>query len=178
MKQKMGIKQWYDSLKSFLQHSFIRNVFFASIIGVVFFVACYQHVAAETYDIEKYTFAPETIRSPVTVENIKETDRRIREVVQSVEEHYDISQEIADERLGYIQELFEAMEQIESGNLEEEQGQLTTLEEKINYLNSMIHEDLVISIDNSSLRVLFEASQADRILAKELLTTALNDLYH
>lgn len=178
MKHKLNMKQWYDSLKSILKHSFIRNVFFALIIGIVFFVACYPHVAAETYDIEKYTIAPETIRSPVTVENIKETDRRIREVVQSVEEHYDVSQEIAEERIGYIQELFEAIEQIESGNLEEEDKQLTTLEEKINYLNSMIHEDLVISIDNSSLRVLFEASQEERILAKELLTTALNDLYY
>src|SRR5690625_6863822 len=101
----MKLKSWYKRLhkswEKVLQHTYIRNIFFAGVIAVIFFVACYQHIAAETYDIEKYSIAPETIRSPITVENTKETERRIREVVQCVEEHYDASHEIADERIGY-----------------------------------------------------------------------------
>ena len=178
----MKLKSWYKRLhkswEKVLQHTYIRNIFFAGVIAVIFFVACYQHIAAETYDIEKYSIAPETIRSPITVENTKETDRRIREVVQSVEEHYDVSHEIADERIGYIQEIFEAIEEIESGNMEESEAELNTIEEKTNYLNNIINQDLVLSIDNSTFRDLFEASTSERVLAKELLTTALNDLYH
>ncbi|MDY0408476.1 hypothetical protein [Paracerasibacillus soli] len=50
-----------------------------------------NNVYTKTYDIERFSNARETIRSPITIENEQETEKNIREAVQSVPESiYDI----------------------------------------------------------------------------------------
>ncbi|WP_066192911.1 HD family phosphohydrolase [Gracilibacillus timonensis] len=150
------------------------------LIMTVLFVALYNNVHLQTYAIEKFSSAQETIRSPITIENTKETERRLREAIQSVEDHYEVSQEVAEEQITYINELFEAIHKIESGDIEteDEELELDDISDKINYLEALVNADLFQQIGREDLVTLFEAPENSRMLAKELLTTALYDVYY
>src|SRR5690625_3222426 len=84
------------------------------ILGVFFLLVTKNNVYMETYDIERFDRAKQTIRSPITIENEQETERKVRETVQAVEDRYSISEEITEERLKYIEEIFEAVDTLES----------------------------------------------------------------
>jgi len=84
------------------------------VLGAFFFALTYQNVYTETYDIERFDRARETIRSPITVENEVETQRKTRETIQAVADRYSIASEIIDERVEYIEEIFEAIASIET----------------------------------------------------------------
>ncbi len=175
-------KLWWLKQKvvSFFQYNKIQLVTACIAIASIFFVVTYQNVHTETYDIEKFSTANETIRSPITIENTKETERRIREVVQSVEDHFEISEEVTEEQITYINEVFEAIDKIESGNIEldSEEETLDSVSEKITYLENIVHDQLLLEVDRATFRALFQATNEERILAKELITTALYDAYY
>src|SRR5690625_3890641 len=84
------------------------------ILGVFFLLVTKNNVYMETYDIERFDRAKQTIRSPITIENEQETERKVRETVQAVEDRYSISEEITKERLQYIEEIFEATATLEN----------------------------------------------------------------
>ena len=64
----------------------------AFVVAVFFFALAIPNVHTETYKLEKYSTAPETIRSPITIENKHKTEQQLREVTQSVEDQYTISE--------------------------------------------------------------------------------------
>ena len=81
------------------------------IIGIVFFFITLNNVYSQTYDIERFNRAKETIRSPITIENEMETERKTRESVQAVESLYNF-RKVTKEQIGYTEEIFDAIDSI------------------------------------------------------------------
>lgn len=100
-----------NRIKSFtpLKTKWIPIVVPMLLLGVLFFLMTLNNVHTETYDIERFNNAKETIRSPITIKNEQETKRKTRETVQAVADRYNISKEINDEQLNYINEIFDAI---------------------------------------------------------------------
>src|SRR5699024_6397530 len=65
---------------------------------------------SQTYEIEKFNRTKETIRSPITIEHEAETDRKMRETVLEVGDRYTTVEEITEEQLKYIEEIFDAVQ--------------------------------------------------------------------
>src|SRR5699024_12427978 len=77
--------------------------------------------------------------SDLTIENQAETERKMHETVQSVEDRYDISEKITEERVEYIEEIFEAILKIEEQEAEDretEEKNDKNLDRKSTRLNS------------------------------------------
>src|SRR5690625_4387395 len=133
-------------------------------LGVFIFILTIKNVYTETYDIEKFAQAKETIRSPVTVENKQETNRKVREAISSVEDQYSIDEEISEERLAYVDELFDALSKVDeeskdgrsavdedSENNEEESSKtLLTDRDKVLRLDELLSDDISNNISNST----------------------------
>lgn len=83
------------------------------LLGAFFFLVTMDNVHTETYDIERFDRAKQTIRSPITIQNDQETERKIQETIQSVEDRYTISEEVTEERIEYVEELFDALDKID-----------------------------------------------------------------
>ena len=83
------------------------------LLGVFFFLITMDNVHTETYDIERFDRAKQTIRSPITIQNDQETERKIQETIQAVEDRYTISEEVTEERIEYVEELFDALDKID-----------------------------------------------------------------
>src|SRR5699024_8232612 len=92
-KMKERFKQLIQSLFS-VKSIWITIVLPVMVLGIIFFSSTLNNVFTETYDIEKFASAKQTIRSPITIEKEQGTERKTRETIQAVEDRYDISSEI------------------------------------------------------------------------------------
>ncbi|MBT2214499.1 HDIG domain-containing protein [Virgibacillus dakarensis] len=158
------------------------------LLGIFFFLVTVNNVFTETFNIERFSNARETIRSPITIENELETERKTRETVQSVEDRYDISKEITDEQLGYVNEIFDAITKLEEENADTENSadtdkndkavQLTT-PEKVQKLENILSPEITEHVDELILAQLIETAPEKRENGKktmlEALTTVLNN---
>src|SRR5699024_11647698 len=94
--------------KSRWTYSYVPAIVFA----VFFYLITFNNVHLDTDEIERFDRAKETIRSPISVENESETERKTRESVQAVTDGYSIIDEINEERLSYVDEFIDAIDTV------------------------------------------------------------------
>lgn len=94
----------------------------------------------ETYNIERFNRAKETIRSPITIENEQETKRKTWETIQAVDDRYNISSEINEEQINYINEFFDAINKVGEKKSEDvpESEQKVISQEKVQHLQQIL----------------------------------------
>ncbi|NAP01057.1 hypothetical protein FRY77_34440, partial [Halomonas sp. MG34] len=149
------------------------------LLAVFFFFITLGNVHTEIYNIERFANATETIRSPITIENEQETQRKTRETVQSVEDRFNISEEITEERLSYTNEVFEAISKLEeeNPNPEENNEDATrvplTGQEKVQRLKQILSDEITEELSDAVLSSLVNMPQAQREKGKEVLLEAL-----
>ncbi|MFD1412805.1 HD family phosphohydrolase [Oceanobacillus jeddahense] len=103
-------KRWKKILPFFKnRRKYFVAIIPALLIGAIVFLTLLDNVRTDTYDIKRFAVSEETIRSPITIENKQETDQRIREAVNAVPDRYSISEEVTEERINYINEIFDAV---------------------------------------------------------------------
>lgn len=166
----------FKSIKPILNklnlHSKIITIFLPTLLlGIFFFLITINNVYTETYDIERFNRAKETIRAPITIENDVETERKTRETVQSVADRYDISMEVTQERVQYIEELFDAVAQLDKEPNKKEDPK--TNEEKLQHLEQVLSVEITDSIGQHILRQLIQINAKERQEAKKLFTQSL-----
>src|SRR5690625_4612616 len=129
-----------------------QSIWFVIVIPVLlltifFYLISLNNVYVKTYDIERFNRAKETIRSPITIENEAETERKMRETVLAVGDRYTTLEEITEEQLKYVEEIFAAVNNVLKVNLpaENNEKQLTNEELLIDlreHLSSDVSEKL------------------------------------
>lgn len=119
------------------------------LLGLFFFFVTIGNVHTETYDIERFDRSKQTIRSPITIQNDQETERKIQETIQAVEDRYTISEEVTEERIEYIEELFDALNKIdEEAEKEKKNKDKEAQNDPYDYV-SELKEILSIEISNA-----------------------------
>ncbi|MFD1609889.1 HD family phosphohydrolase [Oceanobacillus luteolus] len=174
--------KFIDQMKNWLKNrtSIFLIVIIVLIQSLFFFFLSLNNVYTETYDLQRFATANTTIRSPVTIENEDETERKTREAVQQVGDRYSISEQVINERIGYSEEIFDAIltlnednkneaEDQEDGEKEEavnEEG--LSLDEKIERLRQVLSEDIVLGVDAEVFRTLLSQPSNELKEAKKL----------
>src|SRR5690625_1353217 len=147
------------------------------ILLVLFFsIMTMNNVFTETYDIEKFNRAKQTIRSPITIENEQETERKMRETVQSVEDRFSISQEITKERLEYIDEIFDAIVKLEEEIEQTGEDEEMTEADRLKHLKEILSSDITDNIDDYILMELMQIESNDREEGRKALINTVNDV--
>ncbi|MBY7143350.1 HDIG domain-containing protein [Virgibacillus sp. NKC19-3] len=148
------------------------------VLGIFFFFITLNNVHTQTYDLERFTSAKETIRSPVTVEKEQETEQRTREAVQSVEDRFNISNEVTEERVAYIEEIFDAIATLEEENLDTEEEDTTsplTDLEKVQQLKQILSPEIANAISDDVFIQLIDLPTSAREEGKSLFISALKE---
>lgn len=185
------VKKVIHSIKAMgnIDSKWLAILFPVLLLGIFFFTMTINNVYTETYDIERFNRAKETIRSPITIENEVETQRKIRETIQSVHDRYTISTEVTEERLNYVEEIFEAITKLELELEEKEQAEKeaaeaseheyqtthVTIQEKVKMLIQVLSPEIVNSVSENTLAQLVEQPADVREAGKEIFIAALTD---
>lgn len=147
------------------------------ILGVFFYLFTMNNIYSQTYDFERFDRAKETIRSPITIENEVETERKMRETVLNVGDRYAVVEEITNEQLNYIEELFDAVQTVESRKAtsddDEENDVALTLDEKIIQLQEILSTELTDKLDEIILIQLVRLNEKDRNHGQDIFMKAI-----
>ncbi|TFJ94082.1 HD family phosphohydrolase [Lentibacillus salicampi] len=181
--------KWLHNMNLFIKRIWSGWVVILTVllIGIFFFLVTVPNVLTETYDIERFTSAEETIRSPVTIENKQETERKTRKTVQSVEDRFNISSEITEEREAYIQEVFDAIATLNKAekerNIPKSADKNTNdvtgsqgSEDKLDRLKEVLSPEITESINNGLLYELLNAEPEELEDGRKLLSRSVNDV--
>lgn len=114
------------------------------ILGIVFFIFTMNQVYTKSYDIERFNRAKETVKSPITIVNELETERKKRETLQAVGDRYTISEDITEERINYIEEIFDAFEKL--NELKSDDSKEQTDEEKHEAIVELTYDEIVVQL--------------------------------
>lgn len=133
----------------FKQKQFWLSVIIPTIgLAIFFFLISMNHVYTKTYDIERFDRAKETIRSPITIENEAETERKMRETVLAVGDRYTTVEEITEEQLSYVEEIFAAVKTtLEQAENRDPEDQLSE-EELIFHLREILSDEITKHFDD------------------------------
>ncbi|WP_102026990.1 HD family phosphohydrolase [Salirhabdus sp. Marseille-P4669] len=150
--------------------SFWMMLISVGIIGMFFFVMGSSNVQPDTYEIEKFTEAKETIYSPITVTDQKSTDAKIQQAIQAVEEQYTVSSNITEERIEYINEIFDAATKILSDEASAKDTKSTITEtERLQNYEQLLSEEIINNVSTEVLRTILNTPDNERQSAKEFL---------
>lgn len=188
------MKKLFDKISKLLDQStfWIAVVLPTVVIGSFFFLITMNNVFTETYDIERFDRAKVTIRSPITIENEAETERKLRETILSVSDRYTIVEEITEEQINYIEEIFAAVENLtdpnESERREEDEGEAEedsdeeaadeplTNTEMYYQLQEILSDEITNNIDEIIFMQLIRLEPDDRKEGKEIFVEALEKI--
>src|SRR5690625_2991378 len=154
-----------------------------TLLGIFFSFMMMNNVYTEIYDIERFSRAKQTIRSPITIENEQETERKTRETIQSVEDRYNISEEITTERVEYVEEIFDAIYKLDeidtSDELSEEDDDTPlTNQEKVQRLTEILSPEITEALHEQVFIQLLRLPVDELKEGEEILTPILLDVFH
>lgn len=149
------------------------------LLGIFFYLITMSNIFTKTYDIDRFSRAKETIRSPITIENEVETDRMMRETVQNVGDRYAIVDEVTEEQINYLEEVFDAIDSLtekktdtkkdkeDEKEEEEKEEKSLTHEEIVFQLQEILSQDITNEIDNVVFMQLLQLDDKERDKGKE-----------
>jgi len=150
------------------------------ILAVFFFFITVNNVYTKTYDIERFNRAKETIHSPITIEHESETDRKVRESVQSVEDRFDVSDDLTEERLDYIEEIFEitkkmSEEQAKDATSETDESDGNSNKELLTQLKQVLSSDITSALDDKVLLQLIHLKADEQKKLEKLIKETIKE---
>lgn len=150
----------------------------AFLLAVLFFAMTLNHIYVQTYDdIEVFDRAKETIRSPITVENEKETERKMRETVLAVGDRYTTLDEITEERLKYVNEIFDAVNNVKNNEQYfSGEEQLVSNEELLLQLRELLSKETAEHLDDIFFLKLIQIDDDERERAKTVFLNGLQPI--
>ncbi|MCM3761502.1 HD family phosphohydrolase [Alkalihalobacillus oceani] len=182
MRRRAPIDQqkWWKQLRD---HQYIRTILFF-IMGILLYLLMLGSVIPDTLDVRLSQIADRDIRSPITVENKVETERRQNEAIDAIAPVYDQKREYAQNQVVKVNDIFELVLQVksdyETAEAEAETESELSQEEKLNEQLALVEQELSDGTSNDlseeTLLTLLSASPTQLQIAREATTNAVYEI--
>ena len=165
------------------KHNPILQATLLFLLAVLSFSLLFSSVQPEKLDVQQFSVAETTIRSPKTVEDPVETAEKKKKAVSSVEDVYTPNEEYVKKRVKIVEDIFAGAEDVvEAGLKNEEAGDgeeaevLNDPKDHLKNLRSRLSGTINKDISDETLIYLLGSSKADLALAKDITKTSVNDM--
>lgn len=148
----------------------------AILLAVFFYLITFNNVHLDTYEIERFDRAKETIRSPISVENESETERKTRESVQAVTDRYSIIDDIKEERLSYVDEFIDAIDTVksEAKSTEKKSDEETlSLSDQVKEVKDILADEITSNVSDDTILAFLELDEKNRDKGLKVFTDGL-----
>ncbi|MET3504819.1 HD family phosphohydrolase [Halalkalibacter oceani] len=182
MRRRAPIDQqkWWKQLRD---HQYIRTILFF-IMGILLYLLMLGSVIPDTLDVRLSQIADRDIRSPITVENKVETERRQNEAIDAISPVYDQKREYAQNQVVKVNDIFELVIQVkndyETAAAEAETERELSQEEKLNEQLALVEQELSDGTSNDlseeTLLTLLAASPTQLQIAREATSNAVYEI--
>jgi cyclic-di-AMP phosphodiesterase PgpH len=181
------LQEYFIRIRKLLDITFFRILFFI-VLGLVLFVTMFDNVKPEKLDIDMFSIAEKTIRSPATVEDKKSTERKRKEARDQVPPVYTLKNEYTQNRVDLITSIFKAAAEVnvevkeeikknEQAATEEKPAPVEpTPEEKVAMLKGKLTTTVTKELSDQVLISLILSGNDELSIAKDLTVTAINNV--
>ncbi|PLR93824.1 HD family phosphohydrolase [Bacillus sp. T33-2] len=187
------LQQHLNAIRNLLNITFFKILLY-SLIGIFLYAAMYSNVKPEKLDLSLFSVAGQTVRSPITVEDKSNTEKKRKEALEQVEDVYILKKEYTENRVDLITSIFEsasevndeAKEEADSKNREgAENGQSSggappvtdlPISDKLTRLKAKLTADVTKDISDVVLTALLQAPKDELAISKDLAVTAINNV--
>ncbi len=142
----------------------------------------FNNVKPEKLNVNLFSIAEKTIRSPGTVEDKKSTEIKRKEARDQVQDVYAVKKEYTQNRVDLITSIFETAQEVNdeiveqvNNNKEDNQKEPSTAE-KIDKLKGKLTSTVNKDLTNQVFTALVQASNEELAIAKDLTVTAINNV--
>lgn len=177
----MYFQKYIRNIRKILSYKLFTGLVF-SVLGLLLFSILYSNVKPETYDMELFSVADKTIRSPKTIEDEVKTAEEQNKAADEVEDVYVYKKEVAQNRILLLTSIFDFVNEVnheesKKKKVEEkskaEKDKLVLLKSK---LTADVTEDVTESISDQTLIQLLEADPGELEKARNILISNVEAL--
>lgn len=170
----------------------IFRVLLFLLIGIVMYAAMYSNIKPEKLNLELFSVAEQTIRSPITIEDKESTEESRKDALEQVKDVYTQKKEYAQNRVDLVSSIFDSVFEVNDEAEEEiKQKQKETLEnneeaspvkeeptidEKLVTLKTKLTESETKSLSDQVFIALLQAEKDELTVAEDLTVTAVNNV--
>lgn len=165
-------------VRNLLRFTFFRIALFVG-LGLILFGLMVPNVKPEKLDVQLFSVAEQTIRSPITVEDKVSTAEKKKEAENQVKDVYILNKDISQNRIDLITSIYQSVIEVKNEFAHAENdgisGDTKKLEEnKLNSLKEKLSKPVVKELSDSTLKTLLSSSADDLQIARDLSVTAIN----
>jgi len=153
----MDFQAYISKIRTFLSYKVFTTLIYC-ILGLLLFVILFHNVKPETYDIELFSVADKTIRSPKTVEDEIKTSEARENAADQIDKVYVFKKEMAQNRVSLITSIFDFVKDTNyeshkvvdenSSEIKNEEAAIT-LQTRLKQLKTRLTENVSEDITNS-----------------------------
>ncbi|WP_066312024.1 HD family phosphohydrolase [Bacillus sp. FJAT-29814] len=181
------LHQYFLRIRKLLDITFFRILFFI-VLGLVLFAVMFNNVKPEKLDIDMFSIAEKTIRSPATVEDKKSTERKRKEARDQVQPVYTLKNEYTQNRVDLITSIFKAVAEVndevketmkkqEAAATEEQPAPVEpSPAEKVTLLKGKLTTTVTKQLSDQVFTSLILSANEELSIAKDLTVTAINNV--
>lgn len=181
------LHQYFLRIRKLLDITFFRILFFI-VLGLVLFAVMFNNVKPEKLDIDMFSIAEKTIRSPATVEDKKSTERKRKEARDQVQPVYTLKNEYTQNRVDLITSIFKAAAEVndevketlkkqEAAATEEQPAPVEpSPAEKVTLLKGKLTTTVTKQLSDQVFTSLILSANEELSIAKDLTVTAINNV--
>jgi cyclic-di-AMP phosphodiesterase PgpH len=164
-----------ERIRFFLEHvnhvRFVRYLLFL-FLGLFLFAVLYDQAKPHQYELRLFDIAPETIRSPITIEDKETTERLKKEAADKVTDIYTLKKEYAENRVDLISSLFTTIVEIQNEAKEEKKEPAKMMDA----LEERLPQEWFSYLSADEWEKLLHAAPEDIKTAKEAAVTAVHSI--
>lgn len=153
----MIVQKWITRIRSAVSYSMLAALMY-TLLTIILFVVLYMNVKPETYDVELFSVADKTIRSPKTIVDKEKTEEERKKAAEEVEDAYVYNQDTALNRVSLVNSIFDFIQEVKKESQKEERAPLAELKDK---LTKNVTEDVTKSISDDVFLTLLSADQEE-----------------
>jgi cyclic-di-AMP phosphodiesterase PgpH len=141
-------------------------------LGLFLFAVLYNQAKPHQYELRLFDIAPETIRSPITIEDKETTERLKKEAADKVTDIYTLKKEYAENRVDLISSLFTTIVEIQNEAKEEKKEPAKMMDA----LEERLPQEWFSYLSADEWEKLLHAAPEDIKTAKEAAVTAVHSI--
>ncbi|MGE6894738.1 HD family phosphohydrolase [Priestia flexa] len=142
-----------------------------ALIGLIMFASMYSNVKPEELDLRLLSISPETIYSPVTIEDKESTEKKKAEAKEAVEDVYTQKTEYAQNQVDLVASIFDAIIEV---NKEYDQLENKSETSKQEMLQDKLPDNIRKGLSDKAISELLQTNKEELSVAKDAVVTAVH----
>ncbi len=151
-----------------------------TLLGIIMYAMMYSNIKPEELDLRLFSVSPQTVYSPIAVEDKESTEKKRKEAEDAVKDVYTLKTDYAQNRVDLAGSIFDFILEVNNEIAESPEQETWTAEERLKKQQKILNEKLPSNIGKSlseeTISQLLQANREELKIAKDAVVTAVHSV--